>query len=70
MKPYPRHDIKCIIHVNSELCNCGLEEVEEDEARDLAEENAIPEENEIPEENTPLDSESQKAYDEAMAKDN
>jgi hypothetical protein len=64
MKPYPRHDIKCIIHVNPELCNCGTEEVEEDEARDLAEENAIAEEN------TKLDSESQKAFDEAMAKDN
>ena len=64
MNFYPRHDIKCIIHVNSEVCNCGLEEVEEDEARDLAEENAIPEEN------TPLDGDSQKAFDEAMAKDN
>ena len=30
MKLYPRHDIKCIIHVNPELCNCGTEEVEED----------------------------------------
>lgn len=63
MKPYPRHDIKCIIHVNSDLCNCGREEFEEEVAH-------LEEEDAIQEENTPLDSESQKAYNEAMSKDN
>ena len=64
MNFYPHHPIKCIIHVDSELCNCGTEEVEEEQARDLADENAIPEEN------IRLDNELQKAYYEAMAKDN
>jgi hypothetical protein len=64
MKFYPHHSIECIIHINWELCNCGTEEVEEEQARDLADENAIPEEN------MPLDNESQEAYYAAMAKDN
>jgi len=64
MKFYPHHHIECIIHIVSELCNCGTEEAEEEQARDLDDENAIPEEN------MPLDNGSQKAYYEAMAKGN
>lgn len=64
MNLYPPHNIKCIIHANSDICNCGREEFEEEMQRDLEEENTIQEEN------TVLDSESLDAYREAMSKDN
>lgn len=31
---YPGHDVNCYIHIESEVCNCGTEEVQEELANE------------------------------------
>jgi len=34
LRRYPGHDVNCYIHIESEVCNCGTEEVEEELANE------------------------------------
>jgi len=65
LKTYQNHSINCIKHNVWELCDCGMDEIEEELASEEAK--VETQENEI---DDTLNSESRKAYQEAMEKDN
>ena len=65
LKRYPRHSLNCTIHIDSQICSCGQEEIEEE----LASEEAEIETREDGADET-LEPELRAAYLEAMGKDN
>jgi hypothetical protein len=65
MKFYPHHHIECIIHIDSQICTCGQEEIEEELAREETE--IETREDDL---DDTLDPELATAYWEAMEKDN
>ena len=65
LKRYPRHSLNCVIHIDSQICTCGQEEIEEELAR---EETEIETREDDPDDT--LDPELATAYWEAMEKDN
>jgi len=74
VKRYPRHSLNCVIHIDSQICTCGQEEIEEELAREeieeeLAREEAETETREDDSDDT-LDPELAADYWEAMGKDN
>jgi len=65
LKLHPRHGLNCYIHIDSQICTCGQEEIEEELAREQAE-------IETPEDRTDdaLEPDLRTAYLEAIEKDN
>jgi hypothetical protein len=37
LRRYPGHDVNCYIHIESEVCNCGTEEAEQEQASEETE---------------------------------
>ena len=65
VKVYPRHSLNCVIHIDSQICTCGQEEIEDELARDEAEIETRKDDSD-----DALDPQLAAAYWEAMGKDN
>jgi hypothetical protein len=65
LKRYPRHSLNCVIHIDSQICTCGQEEIEEELAREEAEI-----ETREDDADDALDPDIETAYLEAMGKNN
>jgi hypothetical protein len=37
LRRYPRHSVNCVIHIEPEVCNCGTEEAEQEQASEETE---------------------------------
>ena len=65
LKRYPRQSLNCTIHIDSQICSCGQEEIEEELAWEQAEIETCEDEAD-----DTLEPELRAAYWEAMKKDN